>query len=375
MRRLIWNLTNAAMWLTLGAFAGAQTLDPGLQKAVAAHQQGDIDTAIREYRVFLKVKPNSLEARTNLGAALARNGQFDEAIAEYKAALKIAPSNPGVSFNLGLAYYKTGELAAAAKELGALRALVGDQPQVTLLLADTYLQLGQNQRVIDLLTPMAEKSPDDLGIAYLLGSALIREKKVDEGQRYLDKILRNGESAESLMLMGTAKLNANDFAGAMADFAKAVSLNSKVPMLNAYYGQSLMATGDTAGAAVAFKSELEQNPNDFSANLNLGVILKQDQKYDEAAKHLARALRLRPGDLRVRYQQATILIAQNQPEPARIELESIVKEAPKFTEAHVSLATVYYRLKRKEDGDRERAIVLRLNAEAQDKQPKGEVVR
>jgi hypothetical protein len=37
--------------------------------------------------------------------------------------------------------------------------------------------------------------------------------------------------------------------------------------------------------------------------------------------------------------------------------------------AHVSLATVYYRLKRKADGDRERATVLKLNAESQANQP------
>jgi hypothetical protein len=42
-----------------------------------------------------------------------------------------------------------------------------------------------------------------------------------------------------------------------------------------------------------------------------------------------------------------------------------VKNAPNFTEAHVSLATVYYREKRKVDGDRERAIVDRLTAERQ----------
>jgi hypothetical protein len=38
-------------------------------------------------------------------------------------------------------------------------------------------------------------------------------------------------------------------------------------------------------------------------------------------------------------------------------------------EAHVTLATVYYRLKRKADGDRERAIIQKLNAAAQEKQP------
>jgi Tfp pilus assembly protein PilF len=56
---------------------------------------------------------------------------------------------------------------------------------------------------------------------------------------------------------------------------------------------------------------------------------------------------------------------------ARRSLEAIVKEAPSFTEAHVTLATVYYRLKRKEDGDRERALVQKLNRETQAKQQSG----
>ena len=48
-------------------------------------------------------------------------------------------------------------------------------------------------------------------------------------------------------------------------------------------------------------------------------------------------------------------------------LESIVKEAPDLVEAHVQLATAYNRLKRTEDAERERAIIDRLNAEAQAK--------
>ena len=49
-------------------------------------------------------------------------------------------------------------------------------------------------------------------------------------------------------------------------------------------------------------------------------------------------------------------------------LESVAKEAPDAVEVHVQLATAYNRLKRKEDAERERAIVDRLNAEAQAKQ-------
>ena len=76
-----------------------------------------------------------------------------------------------------------------------------------------------------------------------------------------------------------------------------------------------------------------------------------------------------PGDIAARYQLAAIAVSEGKIEEARQELESIVKESPQFTEAHVSLSMAYYRLKRPEDGNREREIVQKLTAEAQAKQP------
>jgi Tfp pilus assembly protein PilF len=78
---------------------------------------------------------------------------------------------------------------------------------------------------------------------------------------------------------------------------------------------------------------------------------------------------VRPGDAAVRYQLATLDLQEGQTEEARTELEKLTREIPQFVEAHVSLATAYYRLKRKEDGDKERATVLRLNAEKQADEP------
>jgi hypothetical protein len=48
-----------------------------------------------------------------------------------------------------------------------------------------------------------------------------------------------------------------------------------------------------------------------------------------------------------------------------------VTDAPDLVDVHVQLATAYNRLKRKDDADRERAIIDRLNAEAQAKQRGG----
>ncbi len=77
---------------------------------------------------------------------------------------------------------------------------------------------------------------------------------------------------------------------------------------------------------------------------------------------------VRPDDPGALYQRASVRVLQGKTEQARLELERLVKDYPGFTEAHVSLATVYYRLKRKEDGDRERSTVRRLQEEDQKRQ-------
>jgi tetratricopeptide (TPR) repeat protein len=127
-----------------------------------------------------------------------------------------------------------------------------------------------------------------------------------------------------------------------------------------------------AAARAAFEKEVAQNPNDFESNLRLAVLLKQDGDYDRARELLARALRVRPGDPAALYQVGAIYLAVGDLDRAGATLEQVVKQSPQFLEAHVSLAQVYYRLKRKADGDRERSLVQKLKAEQDANQSRGE---
>lgn len=351
------------------ALAAGNNPEDKLKLAISLHQKGEIAAAIEQYEAYLKLRPTNLMALSNLGAAYVRMGRYDDAIARYTAALKVQPGVPQVELNLGLAYYKSGQSEQAVRLLEKVHRAAPDQLQPAMLLADCWLAMGRNGETVQLLEPFAAKTVDNLGFAYLLGMALLRSDKVDRAQQFLDRIMHNGDSAEAHLMIGTMKLGQRDFTGAREELARGIALNPQLPELQSYYGQTLLATGDAANAAVAFKKELESNPNDFTSNLDLAVILKQNEELDEALIHLRRALGVRPGDPGARYQIATIELAQGRVEAAGKQLEALVKETPQFTEAHVTLATVYYRMKRKEDGERERAIVQQLVAEAQAKQP------
>ncbi len=340
-----------------------------LRHAVELHQKGEVAAAIPEYRAYLKQVPDNPIALSNLGAALAHAGLYEEAIVEYKHALKLQPGNVRVRLNLALAYYKASEISSAAEEAERVLASQPTDRQAIFLLADCDLRLGENKKVIDLLTPLESQMAGDNGFNYMLGTALIRDKQTGRGQLLVDRILRVGDSAEARLMMGESKMSIADFKGALEDFQKAVELNAKLPDVYSYYGMALAATGDTPQAAVAFRKELDSNPNDYTSNVQLGILLKQDEDYAGSRHCFEQALAVRPRDGAARYQLATLDLQSGAIEKARTELESLTKEIPHFVEAHVSLATVYYRLKRREDGDKERAIVLELNAKSQAAQP------
>lgn len=349
--------------------AWAQPPEERLRHAIQLQQSGKVEEAIHDYREYLAQRPADVMARSNLAVALSRIGRYQEAIAEYRNALSQNGSDLRIRLNLAIALYKISQVPQAAAELEVVHAKQPDNRQALFLLADCNLRLGENKKVIELLSPLEEQAPDDKALIYLLGTALIRDQQTRRGQRLVDRILRDGDSAEARLLLGMTKYNVHDYAAALVDLKKAVELNPALPDVYSYYGLCLLSTGDEAGAAAAFRRELESNPNDFVSNLQLGVLLKQDQNYTDARRAFERALLVRPSNPGVRYQLATLDLAAGELEKARGNLEELTKETPAFIEAHVSLATVYYRLKRKEDGDKERAMVLRLNAEKQAREP------
>jgi tetratricopeptide (TPR) repeat protein len=349
----------------------APTYEQLFNRALELQQAGDTLGAIDTYKAALTLMPDRADALTNLGAAYVRLGQYDDAIKQYEAALKAEPDSSAARLNLALAYYKSARPNQAIPQLKQVVATEPEARNAYLILADCYLQTGQDQEAVALLKPRGRMFEQDLAYAYILGTALLNGNDIAEGQKYIDRIFGAGESAEAHLLMGTAHLARQDYPAAKTELARAIQLNPKLPTAHALYGRSMLAQGEQEGAERAFKEELALNINDYEANLQLGYMRKSAQKFDDASSYLERALTIRPNDLTARKLLASLRLQQGKADEAALMFEQIVKEAPDLVDAHVQLATAYNRLKRKEDADRERAIIDRLTAEAQAKQRGG----
>src|SRR2546423_15023356 len=111
----------------MGATSNAQTTTSVSAVVRATHfgQAGKWAAAIRESQACIAADPNGVEARSNLGAVLAKLGRYQEAIDQYQAALRVAASEvaPRLRFNLALAYYKSFQIAEAASEFETLHII------------------------------------------------------------------------------------------------------------------------------------------------------------------------------------------------------------------------------------------------------------
>ena len=212
------------------------------------------------------------------------------------------------------------------------------------------------------MTPVAEQRPDDLAIAYLLGTALIRDDQPTRGQVFIDRILRNGDSAETWLLLGTTKLQRGRLS--RRRWRTSPRQSSSIRICRTCIpttGRPCCGPATRPALATPFAKRSRPIPYDFTANLQLAVLLKEDEQFDDAARmsapRAADPAAGHPGALPARHDRR----ARGQARGRAPDLEAIVKEAPAYTEAHVTLATVYYRLQRK-DGRRSRT---RHRAEAE----------
>jgi tetratricopeptide (TPR) repeat protein len=355
-----------AMLIAAAGAACAQSSSPEqlFRDAVAAQQHGDDALAVRKYQELLKLYPDAVEVRANLGAALAKLGRYDEAIVQYRAALA-KNGNAGLRLNLALAYYKKGAWRDAVQQLTVLQAAQPDDSRVATLLADCYTHLGQDEQAIAVLAPVEAAHPDDLAVAWLLGSAMIRTGHRRDGLERVDRVARQGNRPEAFLLAGQTALKMNEFERARDYADAALRLDPRLPGVDTLRGTVMSYLGDTKGAIAVLRKAVEADPHDFEAQVALGAVLHTERDLDGARQHLQLALRLKPDSNLARYEWARLERTEGHVEAAVQDFEKVVRADPNWAQPHVELAALYFRLNRPDDGNRERATFDRLTAEQQ----------
>jgi tetratricopeptide (TPR) repeat protein len=163
----------------------------------------------------------------------------------------------------------------------------------------------------------------------------------------------------------------NRYAEAIAEYRKAIELNSQAPDLHFRLGRAILLQGHETPAldqaAQEFQEELKLSPEDSACEFQLGQIASVKNNASEAKTHFQRALQLSPDFVQAQIALAKVY-SQEKNYPQAIQLLRKATQAqPANESAHYNLLTAYRNAGQMDKAKEEKAILDRLQ-----KTPEGE---
>ncbi len=266
-------------------------------RAQAALAKSQYDVAAGEFEAILKLDPGRGEALANLGTVYYAQARYADASRAFRKALKLRPVLKGVEAFLGMSEARLGHLKEALPllEKGFLNPL-NDQWKLEsgLLLTDAYQRNGESsklQEVIAILERDYPKNTEVLYLAYRVHSSL--------GARAVASLVKAAPESARLRQVTAELLEVEgDFAGAVAQYRKALEIEPKLPGARRALGIALMNSANDESnrleAEREFEQELAANPSDALSEYQLGELMWVGNRPVEAIRRFLRAIELQP---------------------------------------------------------------------------------
>jgi tetratricopeptide (TPR) repeat protein len=208
-------------------------------------------------------KRDPLNIRALMGAARCRDAAGDSEMARklYQRVLMTEPEHSLARFHVGRLQYEAGELVEAE---ATYRDLVARHPEHWMGLNNLGMILVERDQPAAASGPLKaalKRRPGDPGVLYNLGRMHMASDRFDEALSYFDRAIRKSGSRD----LATLRIH--------FDRARTLSRLDRV-----------------SPAIKAYRRCLAFDPEYAPAHLNLGSLLAQTGRYDEALEHLALAV-------------------------------------------------------------------------------------
>jgi tetratricopeptide (TPR) repeat protein len=299
-----------------------------------------------QWMALSKAEPGNAEPLAQLGLLEARRQRYTEAVAFYRKALKLNPEMVGLRLNLGLALFKDGQDKEALQIFDSLLQsqppTSPETPRLTLLVGMSHYGLGEYATAVPYLQRSVAFDPQNLSLLLALAHSCLLSKQY---QCVLDAyhriIAQNAESAEADMLVGETLDEMGDLDDAVREFRAAVKANPKEPNVHFGLGYLLWKQFQYPEAAREFQAELDNNPGYTQAMLYLADSEVRMDHEAEALPLLESIVRLHPRISMGHLDLGIVYANSGQPGVALREFKMAEGIKPKDVTVHMRLGRLY----------------------------------
>lgn len=358
-----WRKVFTVLAFFLFGVSSAISQAPTVKQQVAEHAQraqeflraNEPDRAIPEFRSIVRLAPDNVDARGNLGVLLYFQGDYRGAIPELQAALKLQPRLWKVQALLGIAQWRIGDGTDSLVNLEqAFPQLTeqGIQTEVGMELVEIYVGREQLVKAATVLQTLREKFPTDLEILY----ASYRIYSEMAAESMLSLSLVGPSSAQMHQLMAHELARQGEMAAAIQNYKEALKINPNLPGLHFELAEALNAAGaqqDKVEAKKEYDAALSADKFDEKSECRLGRMAYDGGDMQEALSRYSEAVRLQPDDPEANLGLAKVLFGMNETAKAEALVQHALQIDPTNAEAHFRLSAIYRREKRVDDAKQE----------------------
>jgi tetratricopeptide (TPR) repeat protein len=170
--------------------------------------------------------------------------------------------------------------------------------------------------------------------------------------------------ADSWYLLGRTKYSENEYQAAISAFEHALALRPRHIEAQNNIGLCWKELNDREKARTAFQTAIDWQgdaPADAQPFLNMGTLLADDQKNDQALPFLTKAAALSPNNPTIHEELGKVYLAMNKLPEAQAELERAVTLAPDASALHYKLGQILRKQGLQDRAEQEFAICEKLN--------------
>lgn len=277
--------------------AQPQNADALTNMGMALTQEQRAKDAVPILQKAVAMAPRNATALEDLSAAYVQLNQLDDAVTALKSALLLAPDSPQVHYDLGLAYKMQDDGARAIPELEQAERLDAKAPEPPLVLGMLYMQVGRYEKAAQELKTSLTMRPQNGDAWATLGSVYNKLDRLPEAEDALTKaIALLPEQSDPHLTLAAVYVKEKKSAQAVAERRQAAELmrgnmNRQRAEVATHVAESLLKSGDIAGAIVQFQDALTFDPSYNDAHAGLAKSYDAQGRVADAAAERAKIVK------------------------------------------------------------------------------------
>ncbi len=210
--------------------------------------------------------------------------------------------------------------------------------------ARRLVAMDRAEAAIALLEDALRTEPGSAGLHSTLGTTLLRLGRVDEGLARFDAAIsiQSGEPRYHYN-RATALLRDASYSDAIESFGNALEINPFHARSRYNLAIAYNRSGDRRAAEREYRFLLESDrgASGARARFNLGVLLMQAARVDEALEVFTQLLRTQPSNIDARFNHALLLARIGSTEKASEQYRRLLDLRPEHLRARLNLAALY----------------------------------